>query len=215
MVDFERARRAMIDSQLRTGNITDRRLLSVMGQVPRELFVPQGRQAVAYIDDSQPLAAKRFMPSPAPFAKLVQLAAITDADNVLDIGAGTGYSTAVLAGLAASVTGVEEDAALVSQANANLSQLGVANARVIAASLVTGGAGTFDVVILEGAVDAVPEALFARLKDGGRLIVLIRQGATAVAHVYAKAGFDVAGRAEFNLSMPPLATNQSAPEFVF
>jgi protein-L-isoaspartate(D-aspartate) O-methyltransferase len=216
MVDYERARRTMVDNQLRTANVTDRRILSVMGRVPREIFVPDDRKPVAYIDDIQPLgAAGRSMPAPAPFAKLIQLAAISSDDHVLDLGAGTGYSTAVLAGLARQVTGIEENGALVAAANANLASLGIANAKVTEGPLTLGGKGHYDVVVVEGALDAVPHALFDRLADGGRLVAMIRQGATAVANVYVKTGRGIAARAEFNSSLPPLTADRKEEDFVF
>ncbi|KKB83766.1 hypothetical protein VW29_13895 [Devosia limi DSM 17137] len=218
MIDFERARKAMVESQLRTSNVSDRRVLVAMGSVPRELFVPEARRAVAYIDDIQPIGApgsRRFIAAPAVFGKLLQLAEIGAGDSVLDIGAGSGYSTAVLAKLAASVVGVEEDAGLVAAANANLAGLGLGNARVMQGSLSKPGKGAYDVVIVEGALDEAPTAAFGQLKEGGRLVVLIRQGATAVAHLYVKSGKGVAARADFNAVLPALETARREEEFVF
>ena len=109
MTQFERARATMVDNQLRTSGVTDWRVLAEMATVPRERFVPAERQSVAYIDDIHWLgtrAPRRFMMAPATLAKLLQLAEITKDDAVLDVGAATGYSTAVIAGLAASVVGL-------------------------------------------------------------------------------------------------------------
>jgi protein-L-isoaspartate(D-aspartate) O-methyltransferase len=216
MVDYELARKLMVDNQLRTHNVTERRILAVMGRVPRELFVSDSRKPVAYIDDIQPLGATgaRFMAPPSLLAKLVQLADVQADDDVLDIGAGSGYSVAVLAGLGANVLGLEEDPALVSTANANLVSVGVANGRVAVGSIAD-ASGLFDVIVLQGAVETVPQTLFARLKDGGRLVALIRQGAVAVANVYVKAGTAVTARAEFNASLPPLVSTRPAEQFVF
>ncbi|MDB5585154.1 MAG: Protein-L-isoaspartate O-methyltransferase [Devosia sp.] len=215
MVDYELARKLMVDNQLRTHHVTERRILAVMGRVPRELFVPEARKSIAYIDDTQPLGTgSRFMAPPSLLAKLVQLAEVQAGDDVLDIGAGTGYSVAVLAGLGANVLGLEEDLALVSVANANLASLGVANGRVTSGSIAD-ASGVFDVIVLQGAVETVPQALFARLKDGGRLVAMIRHGAVAVANVYVKAGTAVTARAEFNASLPPLSSTRPAEQFVF
>ena len=93
----------MVDNQIETSAVTDQRLLSVLRRVPRELFVPAARRALAYTDAPHPLGNGRTLPAPAVFARLVQLAGILETDRVLDHGAGNGYSTAVLAGLAREV----------------------------------------------------------------------------------------------------------------
>lgn len=214
MADFDRARRHMVDNQLRTSHVTDRRLLARMGALPRELFVAEERRAVAYADDVQPVGS-HTMAAPAMFAKLAQLAAVTAADNVLDIGVGTGYSTAVFAGLAASVLGLEEDTALADQANANLTALGIGNARVVSQLETIGATPLYDVVFLNGAVEQVPQSFFAHLAEGGRLIALIRQGIVAVAHVYVRSGGEISSRAEFNANLPPLFSAPRKVEFVF
>jgi protein-L-isoaspartate(D-aspartate) O-methyltransferase len=218
MVDYERARRFMVDNQLRTSHVTDRRILAEMGRLPRELFLPESRRSLAYIDDVQPLGAAgsaRFMPAPATFAKLLQLAEIVPADRVLDLGAGTGYSTAVIAGLCQAVTGIEEDATLAAAATQNLANLGLPNASVIPGTAAAVLGQFYDVIMLEGAVDAVPEALFDLLGEGGRLIALMREGSVAIAHIFVKTGGKVAARAEFNATLPPLYAGPRPVEFVF
>lgn len=216
MVDFERLRRLMVDNQLRTSNVTDRRVLAAMLEVPREEFVPPDRAALAYIDEAQDVGHGRALASPAPFAKLVQLARIDAGDAVLDIGVASGYSTAVLARLAASVVGVESVAALAELAEANMRRLGVGNARVVAGGTDALPAGqTFDVIMIEGAVDEVPPGLFERLAEGGRMVALLRRGPAAVAHVYVRSEGGLNSRPEFNASLPPLATAARTEEFVF
>ncbi|WP_375452048.1 protein-L-isoaspartate O-methyltransferase [uncultured Devosia sp.] len=217
MIDYERARKMMVDNQLRTHQVTERRLLNAMGRMPRELFVTDARKPLAYIDEAQPLGvagSSRFMAPPALFARLVQLAEVQAGDDVLDIGAGTGYSVAVLATLGASVLGLEDDAALVALANGNLATLGVSNATVMQGSIgdVT---GLYDVIVIEGALHHVPPALLTRLREGGRLVAMIRTGAVAVANVYVKSGTGVTARAEFDASLPPLLGARPVEQFVF
>ena len=207
MTDFAHARRIMVDNQLRTSGITDRRLLAVMGEVPRELFVPPARRELAYIDGPHPLSAARQLGAPAPFAKLVQLAAIQHSERVLDLGCGTGYSSAVLARLAADVVAVDDDPALVAEAREALGRLGVGNVTIAAGDLATVGKSKapYDVIVLEGVVPAVDEALFAQLKPEGRLVALVgAAGEVPVAHLFAKSGKGIAARRDFDARLPPL-----------
>ena len=135
MIDYARARRLMVDNQLRTGGITDRRVLSAMGEVPREQFVPPARQPLAYIDEAHPVGSSRKLGPPVPFARLIQLAAIEHSDHVLDLGCGPGYSAAVIARLAAQVVAVEDDPALASAARKTLTAIGADNVAVVEGSI--------------------------------------------------------------------------------
>lgn len=217
MTDFARARRTMVDNQLRTSGITDWRILDVMNRVPREVFVPEDRRALAYIDENLPLSASRVLLAPASLARLIQLAGIGADDHVLDVGCGTGYSTSVLAGLGASAVGIDDDAVLTGKASQTLETLGTDNASVVSGALEDGaaGKGPFDVILIEGAVDRVPDALLAQLKDGGRLIAVIGQGHAGVAHVFVRSGTDISSRPAFNVSLPPIAAFARTAEFQF
>lgn len=214
MVDFERARAQMVENQLRSGGVTNAPILARMRAIKRENFVAPDRRDLAYIDDIQWLG-DRFMAAPVTLGKLLKLADITPTDTVLDIGAATGYSTAIIAGLAAAVTGLEPDAGLAATASANLAALGLANASVIAGSIERLGKARFDVIMVQGALDSVPDAFTAALADGGRLVALIRTGAVSVAHVFVRSGGQVTARAEFNAVLPPLFAPQRDEEFVF
>ena len=208
----------MVENQLRSGGVTSAPILARMRAIPRENFVAAIRRDLAYIDDIQWFggkAAGRFMAAPVTLGKLLRVAEITPADTVLDIGAATGYSTAVIAGLAASVTGLEPDTDLAATASANLAALGLTNASVIAGDIARLGKARFDVIIVQGALDSVPEAFTAALADGGRLVALIRAGGVSVAHVFVKSGGQVTARAEFDAVLPPLMASQRDEEFVF
>jgi protein-L-isoaspartate(D-aspartate) O-methyltransferase len=220
MIDFAVARKKMVENQLRTSNITDRRLLMTMAQVPRELFVPEARQDLASSDEVHQLpstGAPRYLSAPAPFGRLVQLAGVNTGDRVLDLGCGTGYSAAVLASLSDKVVAVESDAALAASARANLATLGLNSCRVVEGPLDAGAPADapFDVILIEFAIDAVPDGLFDQLAEGGRLVALLKKGAVAVAHLYVKSGADVASRADFDARLPAFPAAQRTPDFVF
>lgn len=218
MVDFERARAHMVDNQLRTSGVFDRRILARMRAVPREIFVPEARRALAYVDDIQWLgsaASRRFMAPPAILGRLLQLAAILETDSVLHVGAGTGYGPALLAGLAQKVTGLEANAALAAEANAHLAALGLGNAHVMAGDAAALGKARFDVIVIEGMVEAVPEALLAALEDGGRLVAPVRSGGVGIANLFVKAEGKVTARQEFNVNLPPIFAAPAVESFVF
>ncbi|MEO8756875.1 MAG: protein-L-isoaspartate O-methyltransferase [Devosia sp.] len=207
MTDFAHARRLMVDNQLRTSAITDRRVLRAMGEVPREKFVPAVRQGLAYIDEAQPLHATRRLSAPAPFAKMVQLAAIEHTDHVLDVGCGMGYSAAVLGRLAASVVAAEDDTMLAGAARKVLAETGASNVTIVDGALDSAGKGQgpYDVIVVEGTVAEVPMALLGQLKPDGRLVASIGgAGKVPVAHLFAKSGQNIASRADFDARLPPL-----------
>lgn len=216
MDEYRSARMAMIDSQLRTSGVMDRRLLSAMTDLPREMFVAEGRKAVAYVDDLQPLASgQRFLLSPAHFGRMAQLAEIGETSRVLDVGAASGYSTAVLARVGAQVVGVEADAGLVARANEHLAQLGIENASVVDGGVEVVTDQTFDAIVVEGAVDAEPSDLIRILGQGGRLVVPILRRGVAVIHVFRRNHDGVMFTSEFDASMPRLWSWAQKDDFVF
>ena len=217
MTDFDRARKVMVDNQLRTAGITDRRVLAAMGEVPREQFVPEVRRGLAYIDEAIAVGGARKLGAPAPFAKLIQLAEVDGTDHVLDLGCGTGYSAAVLGQLAASVVAVESEPALAATARSALAGVGATNVTVVEGALETAGKskGPYDVIVIEGTVEQVPDALFGQLKPEGTLVALLAEaGRPAVAHLFARSGKGIASRAVFDAQLPPLAARQD-DRFVF
>ena len=135
---FEAARRSMVDSQLRPNKVTDQALLDAMAAIPREQFVPEAFRAAAYVDEDVPLGNGRFLLEPMVLGRLIQTAAPTRSDLVLDVGSTTGYGAAVLSRLAATVVGLEIDGAMADRANSALAALGVANAMILQGPLEQG-----------------------------------------------------------------------------
>lgn len=214
-LDFQAQRVKMVDGQLRTTDVTGHALLAAFLDVPREIFVPHSLADLAYLDADLQVAPGRFLPEPSPFAKLVALAEVGAASHVLEIGCGTGYGSAILSKLAASVVALECDAELASRASANLKTLGIGNARVVSGRLEAGHAeaGPYDVIIFSGSVEKVPLLLFAQLKDGGRLVAAEGTPALGAARLYIKTGDRQASRFAFNASLKPLPGFAPAAEF--
>lgn len=222
--DFVELRTKMVDSQLRTTDVTDPAILDAMSAVPREAFVDERRKALAYIDEDIEIASAapgrgaRYLMEPSPFAKLVQLAEIAPSDHVLDVGAGTGYSSAVLARLAAKVVALEADPALAERARSALAQTGAPDNLTVAVGKLEEGyaaAGPYDVIVVEGAVGQMPEALLAQLREGGRLVAVEGLGNAGMARIYVKTGGSITSRGVFNAAVKPLPGFERAPSFQF
>lgn len=220
-IDYTGQRVKMVDGQVRTTDVTDLAIISALLEIPREEFVPDRAKPLAYIDEDIPLThttgAQRFLMESSPFAKLVQLAEITASDVVLDVGCATGYSSAVLSRLSNQVIALESDPELAARASDTLSALGCDNVAVVEGALREGypAEAPYDVIILEGAVDAVPGTLLDQLKEGGRLVAVEGHGNAGKARIYLKTGAKVTGRYAFNAAIKPLPGFEIARGFEF
>lgn len=222
MIDYAAARSNMIESQVRPNGITDRRIIAAMEQIAREDFVPESRKPVAYVDEDVPLAPSdssrvpRYLIEVMAFARMLQQAMVKPSDKVLVVGAGTGYGASVLSSLGSQVVALECDPGLASEARANLGHL--ENVKVIEGSLEAGAKGDapFDVVIVEGRVEEVPQTLLSQLGDGGRLVAVVGEADMARANVYTVSGNAVAVRGAFDASVAALpGFLKKKPAFVF
>lgn len=187
-LDFQAMRRAMVDSQLRTNAVNDPRVTAAIETVAREDFVPADRRAIAYIDRAVPLSDKRAMNPALVTARLIVEAGLEPSDKVLIVGAASGYAAAVVAGLAQSVVALESDADLAAEAKRHLK--GLANVSVVCADLAKGHAkgAPYDVILIDGAVEDLPDALVRQLADGGRLAGALIQGGVSRLYIGYKAG---------------------------
>ena len=223
MTDFAAARRMMVDSQVRTSDVTDPRIIAAMLELPRERFVLQTKADLAYLDFDVPVTqaqhgkpARRLL-KPLVLAKLVQAAALRASDHVLDVGCSSGYSSALLARLAHSVTALEEEEALIRLARDNLKAIGADNVTVVAGPLTQGWQATapYDVILLNGATEVAPVALCRQLKPGGRLVTVLGRAPTGQAMLYRSVGDDVSGWPIFDAAAPLLPGFAAPPAFVF
>ncbi len=218
MADYAAARVNMIESQIRPNRVTDGRILAAMAEVPRERFVPRKLQGTAYVDQGLAVAPGRYLMEPAVFARLLQAAAIEPDDVVLDIGCATGYSTAVLARLAATVVAVESDPELVKAAGDLLADLDADNAAVVQGALEKGYArqAPYDAIVLGGAIDEVPPMIADQLAEGGRLVAVVTGGSSAgVGVLILRARGALSRRILFDASVPPLPGFAVERGFVF
>jgi protein-L-isoaspartate(D-aspartate) O-methyltransferase len=174
--NFEAMRQAMVSNQLRTNAVSDPRIVAAMRNVPREKFVPGDRHALAYVDIAIPLTGARSMNVPMATGRLLNEGAIAADDTVLIVGAATGYSAAVAAELAACVVAVEDDDELFDVARTALAD--IPNVLLIQAPLSQGSPehGPYDLILIDGTVEQVPDSLIAQLKPGGRMATGLREG---------------------------------------
>jgi protein-L-isoaspartate(D-aspartate) O-methyltransferase len=217
MNDSLKRREAMINGQILPNRVTDMRVAEAMLAVPREPYLPRELRGVAYLDEDIPIGGGRYLMEPVVFARLLQAAAVGPDDAVLDVGCGTGYSSAVLARLASAVVALECDQALIERANANLTELGIDNAVVVVGPLADGcpKQGPFDVIVLNGAVEVLPAALTEQLAEGGRLVAVERRLGVGKARRYVKLGGLVGATELFDAQVPALPGFEMAEGFVF
>ncbi len=216
MTDFAAARRHMVDGQVRTADVTDPRILGAMQTIPRERFLPATAAGIAYLDLDAPAGeGNRRLLKPMVLAKLIHAAEIADTDRVLDVGCTTGYGAAVLSNLAAEVVALEEDAKLAAAAKAHLADR--AHVSVVTGPLTAGwpGAAPYDVIVMEGASEIVPESLFGQLKDGGRLVCVVGAGPGAKATIFRRTGDETGARHIFDASAAVLPGFVKPLEFAF
>jgi protein-L-isoaspartate(D-aspartate) O-methyltransferase len=221
-MDFETARHHMVASQVRPNQVTDPRILEAMRRIPRERFVAPNLLALAYADQNVPLGGGRYLTEPMVIARLVQAAAVRSGERALVVATGPGYGAALLAVCGAQVTALEEDANLIALARAVLPAMAPSVA-VVAGPLTAGWkpGAPYDVVLIDGAAEEIPQALTDQVKrDGGRMVA-VRAFPGSVSHaavgeVVAAAGDSrVAWQPLFDCATPVLPAFRRAPSFVF
>ena len=216
---FEDRRRLMVESQLRTNKVTNTNVLMAFEAIAKEDFIDAAYADLAYIDEDLMLEHGRFILEPMVFARLVQALELNKTESVLDIGATSGYSTAILARLAQSVVGLESDTDLARMGQDNLTNGGIDNAVLLQGQHQQGFANEapYDAIIIEGSVEDVPETLLNQLSENGRLVTILRPSATAPGKAvkYVRSGRGFAYTALFDAQTPMLGEFAKAKEFSF
>ncbi len=217
MFDVEAARRAMVNSQIRVNDVTDKRLLAAFGALPRELFVPRAQVSTAYGERDIALDAGRYLIKPRELAKLIQAVDVKSNDLVLNIGAGRGYSAAVLGALAETVVALEPDEKLRACAEKSLALVHADNVAVIDADLRAAAPeqGPFDVIFVDAAVSSVPQTWLDQLAENGRLGVFEYENGAGHGVVYYRSNGKVGRRVVFDASVPYLPGFEPVQSFSF
>ncbi len=217
MADFTQRRVTMVDTQVRPSDVTKFPVLDAMLSVPREVYVTDAKRDLAYVDTPIDLGGGRQLLDARAIAKLLEAMTPSPSDLVLEIGAGAGYTTALLAHMAEAVVAVEEDEDLARDAEAALSEQGVDNAAIVQGALVDGSAkhGPFDMIMIFGGVQQVPDGILEQLKDGGHIAAIFMEGAVGEARVGVKSSGRVSWRMAFNATAPLLPGFEKAPSFAF
>ncbi len=216
---FAAARLTMVENQLRTFDVSAPAVLAAFGSVPREVFLPARLHALAYADRAVMLPGNpgRSMLAPMILARMMQAAEVSSSDHVLDVGCAAGYSSVIFGLIAASVVGIEADAALVSAAAAAAKTAGAGNVSFAAGGLAGGHAAKapYSLIFLNGAAAGPPEGLAAQLKEAGRLVYIAGEGQAGRVTILRKSGDSFSSNGLFDASAPVLDGFARKAEFVF
>ena len=215
MADFAARRRTMVDTQVRPSDVTKFPIIEAMLRVPREEFVPDGKVEAAYVGENLTLEEGRVLLDPRTLAKMLDALDITPSDLVLDIGCGTGYSSALMQGMAQAVIGLEEDEALAESAETALARAGAETVVLVRGKLTEGATdhAPYDVIILQGGIEELPQALIGQLAEGGRVCALFMDGALGVVRLGVRKGDVIGWRDIFNAAAPVLPGFEKARAF--
>ncbi len=199
-MDFARARDMMVESQVRPSDVTDTRIIHAMRTLPRERFAPAHKKPLAYADLELEVAAGRSLLRARDLAKLIQALAPQANERGLEIAGATGYGAAVLAACCKEVVTLDPEPDLSFAARSALESCGVTNVRTVSTAAVDGWKddAPYDVILLNGAAEVVPDSWFAQLAPGGRLGVIVRDGPAGSARIYTRTGETIAYRVAFD-----------------
>lgn len=217
MTDFATRRTTMVDTQVRPNDVTKFPIIEAMLVVPREAFVPDTAREAAYAGENTDLGVGRVVLEARTLSKMLDALDVQPTDRVLDLGAGYGYSSAVIARMAGSVVAVEEVDALAAAASQRLSAQNIANVVVRLGALAAGAKadGPYERIVVQGAVEVMPEAILAQLSEGGRIGAIFMEGALGICRIGHKIDGQVNWRFAFNATAPVLPGFAAKTGFVF
>jgi protein-L-isoaspartate(D-aspartate) O-methyltransferase len=216
MLNVELARHNMIEQQVRPWDVLDSRVLGVLSAVPRETFVPDACRNLAFADICLPLGRGEVMMKPVLEGRMLQAVSVSAGESVLEIGTGSGFITACLARLGGDVLSVEQHADFADAARARLASANIANARVETADAVSAfdPGQVFDVMVVTGAVHALPQHWRGWVKPGGRLFCVVGDSPVQRAMLYTRDGDSWSEQALFETDLPYLHHAEPPQRFV-
>lgn len=215
MSDYTSRRTIMVDTQVRPSDVTKFPIIDAMLSVPREAFVPRPLREAAYMGGNMDIGGGRVMLEPRTLAKMLDGLDIQNDELVLDIGAGFGYSSAVIARMAQAVVAVEDDASRIEEAQTVLSEQGADNV-ILHEGVLSEGApehGPYDVIVVQGAIEHLPDPVADQLKDGGRIAALFLEDALGLVRIGYKVDGVMNWRFSFNAGAPVLPGFERKPAF--
>ena len=216
---FNRARKIMLESQIRPNKVIDEKVLSAFSIIPRELFVQKSMRDIAYIDEDLPLSNGRYLMEPMVLARLIQSLNLNVSDNVMIIGVGTGYSAAIISQIVASVIGIESRTNLIKKAENNLVHLDITNTVLFKERLQDGYSkeAPYNAILIDGGVSFVPDSILNQLAKNGRLVSIYRQKIETAgeASLWMRAASNFTRTCLFNAQVPTLEEFKKKPEFSF
>lgn len=217
MTDYAARRTVMVDTQVRPSDVTKFPIIDAMLDVPREAFVPRALREAAYMGENIDLGGGRVILEPRTLAKVLDSLDIQSNELVLDVGSALGYSAAVIARMAEAVVAVEEDADIAEEAQGLLSENGADNVIMHHGPLAQGAPehGPYDVVIVQGAVEKLPQSLIDQIKEGGRIACLFMEGALGAVRIGYKIDGAISWRYAFNAGAPVLPGFERDAAFEF
>lgn len=213
-MDIETARANMIENQIRPWEVLDPRVLDVLGKVRREDFVPAAYRLLAFADTTLPLDHDEVMLKPVVEGRLLQALDLNAADDVLEVGIGSGFLTACIGQLAHAVTGIDIHGDFVDSARARLAGAGVHNARIESGDVFAWNAGRqFDAILIGGALAEIPQRVFDWLKPDGRLVAVRGQAPAQQAVRVIARGNGWHAENLFETDIPYLRGGEPVPRF--
>jgi protein-L-isoaspartate(D-aspartate) O-methyltransferase len=210
MTDFASRRVTMVDTQVRPQDVTKFPIIAAMLAIPREAYVPEAAREAAYVGQNLTLGPRRVVLEARSLAKLLDALDVTPGESALVVAAGYGYAAAVLADMGTKVTALESDATMALAAKANLA----GKAEVVEGALASGVTGAFDLILIEGGIEAVPEAIAAQLAEGGRIGAIFMEGPLGIARIGHKLNGKIGWRQIFNATAPVLPGFEARRGFV-